>query len=85
MKKPAIDPNKVFMTEFMIVAILANNVSLSETDICAIINRVLSEKLVRSESRIVRNIKNLLERGIIEETEFGNYCLNIEHRSMLKA
>jgi hypothetical protein len=77
------NPDKLFMTEFMVVAVLSSNVSLTEDEVCRIIHRTLQEP--RAAHRIKKAISNLLSRNVVCITEFGNVCLVEAHRNILRA
>lgn len=83
MKRVFDDPNKLFMTEFMVVAVLASNISLTEDEVCKIIQRTLHEP--RESHRIKKAISNLLSRNVVCVTDFGNVCLVAEHKNILRA
>lgn len=83
MKKEAFDSDKLFMTQFLVVSVLSNNVSLDIDEICEILNRTLS--LHRSKIRVESAINVLKAKGVVLTTEFGNLCLSDSHKHMLRA
>lgn len=84
MSKPIFpDPEKLFLTEFMVVSVLtANGISLEIEAIHGVLKKALNQP--RAARRIDKAIKNLVDRQILQVTEFGNVCLASNYKNMLR-
>lgn len=77
------DPEKLFLTEFMVVSVLmANGISLEIEAIHSALNKALNQP--RAARRINKAINNLVDRQILQVTEFGNFCLAPNYKNMLR-
>lgn len=82
MEQVTASDNKLFMTQFLVVSVLSHNVSLDLDEICGVLNKTLS--IPRTRVRIEAALDNLRSRGIVKVTEFGNFCLSSEHKTILR-